>query len=358
MAAFTLAHLSDPHLPPLPAARLARSRGQARARLSQLDPQPPQIPPARGARRAGRRHAGAAAGPHRGHRRSRQSGAGSRVRAGAGLAGKRRPAASTSPSFPAITTPMSAPPNTASPAAFGDYLRGDAEANGTPFPFLRRRGPLALIGVSSAVPTLAADGDGQARPRAARCAGSDAGATCRPNRRSACCWCIIPCIRTSRDQAADGFAATARAVEAARRRAGAARARPHPFDDVVRRHRTARSPRSACRRPRRSRTGIIRPRPTICFRSSATAIDGAASRPCAASRMTCGFAQIRQTTRWPRDCARPRTARGRTSAAAPSRNPSTNVPKRAAARLLLQRPARPSGVATIACSRSIMRRAT
>jgi 3',5'-cyclic AMP phosphodiesterase CpdA len=36
---------------------------------------------------------------------------------------------------------------------FGDYLRGDAEANGTAFPFVRRRGPLALIGVSSAVPT-------------------------------------------------------------------------------------------------------------------------------------------------------------------------------------------------------------
>ena len=35
-----------------------------------------------------------------------------------------------------------------------DYVRGD-EANGsTAFPFLRRRGPLALIGVSSAVPTL------------------------------------------------------------------------------------------------------------------------------------------------------------------------------------------------------------
>src|SRR6185369_8811942 len=37
--------------------------------------------------------------------------------------------------------------------AFEHYLRGDAEANGTPFPFVRRRGPLALIGVSSAVPT-------------------------------------------------------------------------------------------------------------------------------------------------------------------------------------------------------------
>jgi 3',5'-cyclic AMP phosphodiesterase CpdA len=37
--------------------------------------------------------------------------------------------------------------------AFGQYLRGDAAADGTPFPFVRRRGPLALIGVSSAVPT-------------------------------------------------------------------------------------------------------------------------------------------------------------------------------------------------------------
>jgi 3',5'-cyclic AMP phosphodiesterase CpdA len=37
---------------------------------------------------------------------------------------------------------------------FEPYLRGDAAADGTPFPFVRRRGPLALIGVSSAVPTL------------------------------------------------------------------------------------------------------------------------------------------------------------------------------------------------------------
>jgi 3',5'-cyclic AMP phosphodiesterase CpdA len=37
--------------------------------------------------------------------------------------------------------------------AWGDYLAGDAADRGMPFPFLRRRGPLALIGVSSAVPT-------------------------------------------------------------------------------------------------------------------------------------------------------------------------------------------------------------
>jgi 3',5'-cyclic AMP phosphodiesterase CpdA len=35
---------------------------------------------------------------------------------------------------------------------FGDYMRGDAAIAGS-FPFLQRRGPLALIGVSTAVPT-------------------------------------------------------------------------------------------------------------------------------------------------------------------------------------------------------------
>jgi 3',5'-cyclic AMP phosphodiesterase CpdA len=39
-------------------------------------------------------------------------------------------------------------------ATFAGYLDGDDAADrGGPFPFLRRRGPLALIGVSSAVPT-------------------------------------------------------------------------------------------------------------------------------------------------------------------------------------------------------------
>jgi 3',5'-cyclic AMP phosphodiesterase CpdA len=37
---------------------------------------------------------------------------------------------------------------------FGDYLRGDAAMNGVSFPFVRQRGPLALVGLSSAVPTL------------------------------------------------------------------------------------------------------------------------------------------------------------------------------------------------------------
>ena len=48
---------------------------------------------------------------------------------------------------------MCAPRGIISPARSAKYLRGDAGADGAPFPFLRRRGPLALIGVSSAVPT-------------------------------------------------------------------------------------------------------------------------------------------------------------------------------------------------------------
>lgn len=36
---------------------------------------------------------------------------------------------------------------------FERYLKGDASPNGSAFPFVRRRGPVTLIGVSSAVPT-------------------------------------------------------------------------------------------------------------------------------------------------------------------------------------------------------------
>lgn len=40
---------------------------------------------------------------------------------------------------------------------WGDYMRGDADAvpsSPEPFPFVRRRGPVALVGVSSALPTF------------------------------------------------------------------------------------------------------------------------------------------------------------------------------------------------------------
>lgn len=53
--------------------------------------------------------------------------------------------------------------------AWGEYLRGDVDGENGAFPFVRRRGPVALIGVSSAVPTplLMATGRlGQAQMRA------------------------------------------------------------------------------------------------------------------------------------------------------------------------------------------------
>jgi 3',5'-cyclic AMP phosphodiesterase CpdA len=44
---------------------------------------------------------------------------------------------------------------TASLTHWGDFMRGDeTPANASSFPFLRRRGPLALIGVSTSVPSL------------------------------------------------------------------------------------------------------------------------------------------------------------------------------------------------------------
>ncbi len=59
---------------------------------------------------------------------------------------------------------------------WGRYLSGDdaggaAAANGPVFPFLRRRGPLALIGLSSAVPTAPLMASGElGRDQIARCA--------------------------------------------------------------------------------------------------------------------------------------------------------------------------------------------
>ena len=46
---FVLAHLSDPHLAPLPRPRAARTPVQARARLHQLAAQAPRDPSRRGA---------------------------------------------------------------------------------------------------------------------------------------------------------------------------------------------------------------------------------------------------------------------------------------------------------------------
>ena len=152
MAAYTLAHLSDPHLPPLPAARLRDLAGK-RA-LGYLN---------------------WTRNRHKYHRRDVLDALVSDMQA-------RRPdhIAITGDlvnlALEAEFSPAQAwlesvgPPDqvTVIPGnhdayvratrhhfakTFGDYLRGDAGGEDASFPFLRRRGPLALIGVSSAVPT-------------------------------------------------------------------------------------------------------------------------------------------------------------------------------------------------------------
>ena len=172
VTAFTLAHLSDPHLRRC-RSRDCRTGGQTRARLPQLGAKPPEISFARRARRADGRHAGAVAGPHRGDRRSGQPRAGRGVCAGAGLARKRRRPAATSRSCPAITMPMSAQPGLA-PPRWSDFCVATTQRDGPQFPFVRRRGPLALIGIV-----------GACRPRRSwRPAGSGA----RNSMRSIRCW--------------------------------------------------------------------------------------------------------------------------------------------------------------------------
>jgi 3',5'-cyclic AMP phosphodiesterase CpdA len=154
MAAFTLAHLSDPHLPPLPAPTFRElagkralgylnwtrnrhkihRRGVLDALVSDIQAQRPdhiaitgdlvnislaaEFAPARAwLERVGPPdHVTVVPGNHDAYVRATQD----------------RPA-----------------------EIWGDYLRGDGALTADPitFPFVRRRGPLALIGVSSAVPT-------------------------------------------------------------------------------------------------------------------------------------------------------------------------------------------------------------
>jgi 3',5'-cyclic AMP phosphodiesterase CpdA len=153
MAAFTLAHLSDPHLPPLPAPSLTELAGK-RA-LGYLN-----------WTRNRRKY----------YRREVLDALVSDMRAQApdhvAMTGDVLNLAIEAEFAPALTWLQSVgPPDrvTAVPGnhdayvratqhrfaeVFGDYLRGDSASNGGgTFPFLRRRGPLALIGLTSAVPT-------------------------------------------------------------------------------------------------------------------------------------------------------------------------------------------------------------
>jgi len=152
MAAFTLAHLSDPHLPPLPAPRLSELAGKRV--LGYLNW-------TRNRRKYYRREVLDALVS------DMQSQAPDHV----AVTGDLVNLALESEFAPALQwlgsvgTPGAV---TAIPGnhdayvratrhrfvqAFGDYLAGDQASGDGAFPFLRRRGPLALIGLSSAVPT-------------------------------------------------------------------------------------------------------------------------------------------------------------------------------------------------------------
>jgi 3',5'-cyclic AMP phosphodiesterase CpdA len=151
-AAFTLAHLSDPHLPPLPAARLRDLAGK-RA-LGYLN---------------------WTRNRHKYHRREVLDALVADMKAqqpdhiavtgdlvNLALEAEFAPARTW---LESVGTPQDVtviPGNHDAyvrgtrhrfAGTFEKYLRGDAGADGATFPFVRRRGPLALVGVSSAVPT-------------------------------------------------------------------------------------------------------------------------------------------------------------------------------------------------------------
>jgi 3',5'-cyclic AMP phosphodiesterase CpdA len=152
MTAFTLAHLSDPHLPPLPAARFADLAGKR----------------AFGYLHWTRKR-------HKFHRRDVLDTLVSDMQALApdhiavtgdvvnlALEAEFAPSRTwlESVGTPDRVTVVPGNHDTYVRAtqhrfaeAWRDYLAGDATDGGTPFPFVRRRGPLALIGVSSALPT-------------------------------------------------------------------------------------------------------------------------------------------------------------------------------------------------------------
>ena len=152
MTAFTLAHLSDPHLPPLPAARFADLAGK---------------------RVLGYLHW--TRKRHKFHRRDVLDTLVSDIKAQSpdhiAVTGDLVNLALEAEFAPSLTWLQSVgTPDrvTVVPGnhdayvratqhrfaeAWREYLTGDAADGGAPFPFVRRRGALALIGVSSALPT-------------------------------------------------------------------------------------------------------------------------------------------------------------------------------------------------------------
>jgi 3',5'-cyclic AMP phosphodiesterase CpdA len=151
--AFTLAHLSDPHLPPLPAARL-RDLASKRA-LGYLN---------------------WIRNRHKYHRREVLDALVADVRAQGpdhiavtGDLVNLALEAEFAPSLQWLASVGEAEHVTVIPGnhdayvratrhraaeTWADYVRGDVDGGSGAFPFVRKRGPVALIGLSSAVPTL------------------------------------------------------------------------------------------------------------------------------------------------------------------------------------------------------------
>jgi 3',5'-cyclic AMP phosphodiesterase CpdA len=263
MASYTLAHLSDPHLPPLPAPRLSELAGK-RA-LGYLN---------------------WTRNRHRYHRRdvldTLVSDLQAQVPDHIALTGDLVNLALEAEFAPSLAWLQSVgPPDrvTAIPGnhdayvratryrfkeSWNSYLRGDEAAQVT-FPFVRQRGPLALIGLSTALPTplLMATGTlGQTQIEGLErvlsgLAGDDAFRVLLVHHplRSRSIWCCMGTITSIRRSGSRG--------------------------------RIAKSPSSACPRPRRARTATCRRPPTISFPSRAMATRGVVIRWCEGSTTSC-----------------------------------------------------------------------
>lgn len=152
MTAFTLAHLSDPHLPPMPPARLRELAGK-RA-LGYLNW-------TRNRHKYHRREVlDALVADMQAQRPDHIAVTGDLVNlaleaefspAQAWLAGVGTPHEVTI--VPGNHDAYVRATRHHFAGTFKPYLQGDGELEGASFPFLRRRGPVALIGLSSAVPT-------------------------------------------------------------------------------------------------------------------------------------------------------------------------------------------------------------
>ena len=163
----------------------ARAAVQARARLSQLAAQAPRDPSPRRAGGAGRRSRRRAQPDHIAVTGDLVNlSLANEFAPGARLARAARAVRATSRSFPATTTPMC---RAAADFAARHWADSCAATAAKAFPFVRRRGPLALIGLSTSLPTPPFAATGRLARRPARAARRACWPTSSASRRSASC---------------------------------------------------------------------------------------------------------------------------------------------------------------------------